>query len=151
LSKNVVVLNEENWRREVMEAEGPVLVDFWAGWCAPCRMIAPAVAALADAYAGRAKVGKLDVDESPEIAESFNVRSIPTLIVFKNGRVVDQRVGAVPQPIIAEMLESQVAPAGVVLPHEGQVTGFTHLNSFARQLQEGQAPTPADGSSGARS
>jgi len=113
LSKNVVVLNEENWRREVMEAEGPVLVDFWAGWCAPCRMIAPAVAALADAYAGRAKVGKLDVDESPEIAESFNVRSIPTLIVFKNGRVVDQRVGAVPQPIIAEMLESQVAPAGV--------------------------------------
>ena len=112
MSENVVVLTSENWKTEVMEADGPVLVDFWAAWCAPCRMIAPAVEQVADTYAGRAKVGKLNVDEHPEIAGEFGIRSIPTLLVFKGGQVAEQRVGALPQPAIAEMVEKQLSPAG---------------------------------------
>jgi thioredoxin 1 len=110
LSENVVVLTSENWKKEVMEADGPVLVDFWAAWCAPCRMIAPAVEKVAETFSGRAKVGKLNVDENPEIAGEFSIRSIPTLLVFKGGQVVEQRVGALPHPAIAEMVEKQLAP-----------------------------------------
>jgi thioredoxin 1 len=112
VSENMVVLTSENWKKEVMEAEGPVLVDFWAAWCAPCRMVAPAVEKVAETYAGKAKVGKLNVDEHPEIAQEFGIRSIPTLLVFKGGQVVEQRVGAVPHPMIAEMVEKQLSPAG---------------------------------------
>jgi thioredoxin 1 len=108
VSENVVVLTSENWKKEVMEADGPVLVDFWAAWCAPCRMVAPAVAQVAETYAGKAKVGKLNVDEHPEIAGTFGIRSIPTLLVFKDGQVVEQRVGALPKDMIAEMVEKQV-------------------------------------------
>ena len=110
MSKDVVVLNNENWKREVAEAKGPVLVDFWAEWCPPCRMIAPAVDALAKTYAGRAKVAKLDIDESPEIANAFGVRSIPTLLVFRDGKVVDAQIGAVPQSAIARLIESHLEP-----------------------------------------
>jgi thioredoxin 1 len=110
VNKDVVVLTNDNWKREVTEARGPVLVDFWAEWCAPCRMIGPAIDALATAYAGRAKVGKLNIDESPELAHAFGVRSIPTLLVFRDGQVVDQQVGAVPQPFIARMIEKQLEP-----------------------------------------
>jgi thioredoxin 1 len=93
-----------------------VLVDFWAEWCAPCRMIAPAIDALATSYAGRVKVGKLNVDESPAVAEAFGVRSIPTLVVFKGGKVVEQQVGALPQPRIAQMLERQLEAVGADAP-----------------------------------
>jgi len=112
VSKDLVVLTGDNWQKEVMESEVPVLVDFWASWCAPCRMIAPAVEQVAASVSGRAKVGKLNVDEHPEVAGTFGIRSIPTLLVFKGGRVVEQRVGALPQPMIAEMLEKQLSPAG---------------------------------------
>ncbi len=105
-----MVFTDENWKHEVSEAEGPVLVDFWAVWCPPCRMIAPAVEALAAEYKGRVKVGKLNVDENPQVAEAFGIRSIPTLLVLRNGRVVDQQIGAVPQSRIAAMLEGQLAP-----------------------------------------
>ncbi len=110
MNKDVVVLTNDNWKQEVTEAEGPVLVDFWAEWCAPCRMIGPAIDALATAYAGRAKVGKLNIDESPELAHALGVRSIPTLLVFRDGQVVDQQIGAVPQPFIARMIEKQLEP-----------------------------------------
>lgn len=112
MSENVVELTSENWKKEVMEADGPVLVDFWASWCAPCRMVAPAVEQVASTFAGRAKVGKLNVDDNPEIAGEFGIRSIPTLLLFKGGQVVEQRVGALPQPMIAEMVEKQLSPAG---------------------------------------
>jgi thioredoxin 1 len=113
VNKDVVVLTDDNWKREVAEADGPVLVDFWAEWCPPCRMIAPSIEALATAYSGRAKVGKLNVDENPGVAQAFGIRSIPTLLVFKGGKVVDQQVGAVPQPRIAEMLDRQIEAAPV--------------------------------------
>jgi len=110
VSKDVVVLTSDNWKQEVGEAQVPVLVDFWAQWCAPCRMIAPAIEALAASYAGRAKVAKLNVDESPDVAQAFSVRSIPTLLVFKGGKVVDQQIGAVPQGVLARMLDQQLTP-----------------------------------------
>jgi thioredoxin 1 len=100
VNKDVLVLTDANWKTEV-----PVLVDFWAEWCPPCRMIAPSIDALAAAYSGRARVGKLNVDENPAVAQAFGVRSIPTLLVFKGGQLVDQQIGAVPPPRIAAMLE----------------------------------------------
>jgi thioredoxin 1 len=110
LSKDVVVLTDDNWKTEVGEASEPVLVDFWAEWCAPCRMIGPAVEALAATYKGRVKVGKLDVDDNPGVAQAFGIRSIPTLLVLRGGKVVEQQVGAVPQSQIAAMLDSQLEP-----------------------------------------
>lgn len=112
MSKDLVVLTDDNWQKEVVESEIPVLVDFWAGWCAPCRMIAPAVEQVAASYAGRVKVGKLDVDENQKVAMAYNIRSIPTLLVFRGGQVVEQRVGALPGPMIADMVEKQLTPAG---------------------------------------
>ena len=112
MSENVVVLTSENWKKEVMEADGPVLVDFWAAWCAPCRMVAPAVEHVADTFAGKARVGRLNVDEHPEIAGTFGIRSIPTLLVFKGGQVVEHPVGALQNDKIAEMVEKHLTPAG---------------------------------------
>ena len=108
MNKDVLVLTDENWKKEVTESGIPVLVDFWAEWCPPCRMIAPSIEALATAYAGRAKVGKLNVDENPMVAQAFGIRSIPTLLVFKDGKVVDQQIGAIPQARIALMLDPQL-------------------------------------------
>jgi thioredoxin 1 len=113
VNKDVLVLTDENWKKEVAESGIPVLVDFWAEWCPPCRMIAPSIDALATAYSGRAKVGKLNVDENPMVAQAFGIRSIPTLLVFKDGKVVDQQIGAVPQARIAGMLERQAEPVAV--------------------------------------
>jgi thioredoxin 1 len=115
LNKDVVVLTDANWKAEVAESPLPVLVDFWAEWCPPCRLIAPSVDALATAYAGRVRVGKLDVDHNPVVAETYGIRSIPTLLVFKDGKIVDQQIGAVPQSRLAAMLEQQLqaAEAGV--------------------------------------
>jgi thioredoxin 1 len=114
VNKDVVVLSNDNWKQEVTEAGVPVLVDFWAEWCAPCRMIGPAIDALATTYAGRAKVAKLNIDENPEVAQAFGVRSIPTVLVFKGGQVVDQQIGAVPQPFLARMLDQQLEPEPAV-------------------------------------
>ena len=88
-----VILNSSKFEQEVINSSTPVLVDFWATWCGPCKMIAPLISQLAVKYAGKVKVGKVDVDEAPELAESFGVSSIPTLVIFRNGEVIAQRVG----------------------------------------------------------
>lgn len=94
---NVKELTDKNFETEVLQADIPVLVDFWATWCGPCKQIAPAIAAIADKYKGRLKVTKMDVDQHEETAQKYRVMSIPTLLIFKNGNVVGQLVGAMPQ------------------------------------------------------
>ncbi len=97
-------LTQDNFEQEVLKADKPVLVDFWAPWCGPCRMVSPIVEEIAGEVAGRAKVGKVNVDEEPELAARYGVMSIPTLIVVKDGKVVSSTVGAQPKQAILGML-----------------------------------------------
>ncbi len=90
-----ITLSNENFDNEVLKSDIPVLVDFWAVWCGPCKMVAPAVAKLAENHVGKLKVGKVNVDEQSSLAEKYNISSIPTLVLFKEGKVVNQRIGAV--------------------------------------------------------
>jgi thioredoxin 1 len=90
-----IEITDSNFEREVLKSDKPVLIDFWAVWCGPCKHIAPVVEEIANDYAGKLKVGKVDVDMNPEISMKFGVRSIPTLMVFKGGKVVEQVIGAV--------------------------------------------------------
>ena len=99
-----VILNAGNFQAEVLKSEIPVLVDFWATWCGPCRMLAPTIAQIAEEKAGQVKVCKLDVDEVPSVAQKYGISSIPTLIVFKNGAVVRSSVGVQPKAAIEAML-----------------------------------------------
>lgn len=101
-------LNDSNFDQAI-NSDKPVLVDFWAEWCGPCKMIGPVVEELANDYEGKAVIAKLNVDENPQITARFGVRSIPTLLVFKNGQVVDKQVGAVPKSVLSQKLQAQVA------------------------------------------
>jgi thioredoxin 1 len=104
-SVKVFEATDENFQKEILDSPLPALVDFWAAWCAPCRTIAPHVEALANEYDGKLRVGKFDIDANPNIPSQFDIRSIPTLIVFKGGKVVGQVVGAVPRAKIEEMIK----------------------------------------------
>ena len=97
-----------NFQEMVLNSDKPVLVDFWAEWCGPCRMIGPLVEEIAQEYDGKVVVGKLNVDENGDIAMNYGVRNIPTLLIFKGGQVVDKIVGAVPKPNITHKLEAQI-------------------------------------------
>jgi thioredoxin 1 len=103
---NVVTLTESNFQEEVLEASEPVLVDFWAAWCGPCKMIAPVVEELADDFAGKAKVAKLNVDDHGNIAQKYGVMSIPTLILFKDGKEQTRIVGFRPKGELAKAIEA---------------------------------------------
>ena len=103
-----VTLNEGNFDQEVLKSDLPVMVDFWAVWCGPCKMIAPVVDELAKEYDGKLKVGKVDVDNNQQIAMQFGIRSIPTLLVFKGGKVVEQIVGAAPKKTLVDKLSKHL-------------------------------------------
>jgi len=96
-ANGIIELSDSNFDTEVIKSETPVLVDFWAPWCGPCRAIAPIVEEISSSYQGRLKVGKLNVDENQQTTMKFGIRSIPTLIVFKGGKAVEQIIGAVPK------------------------------------------------------
>jgi len=94
---------------EIISSDKPVLVDFWAEWCGPCKMIGPIVEELAGDYEGKAVIAKMDVDMNPQVPAKFGIRSIPTLLVFKNGQVVDKQIGAVPKSVLNQKLQAQLA------------------------------------------
>ena len=102
---NIVEFTDENFDAEVLQSSVPVLVDFWATWCAPCKAIAPVLDQLADEYDSKIKIGKVNVDENPAIPGQYGVRGIPTLILFQDGQIVDQLVGAVPKNQLVGLLQ----------------------------------------------
>jgi thioredoxin 1 len=108
MGANTVEITDANFESEVVKSNTPVLIDFWAAWCAPCRAIAPTVDAIAEDYKGRVKVGKMDVDANASTPARFNVRGIPTLLVFKDGQVKEQIVGAVDKSVIVKALDKHL-------------------------------------------
>jgi thioredoxin 1 len=105
-----ITFNDQNFEAEVLKSDVPVLVDFWAPWCGPCRMQGPIVEELATDYNGKAvKIGKLNVDEAPQSSSAFNIKSIPTLMVFKNGEPVEQFIGVQEKSVLAEALNKHIA------------------------------------------
>ena len=104
--KKLTTLTEGNFKHEVLESSKPVLVDFWAAWCGPCRTMAPAIEELAGDFEDLVRVGKVDVDDQQALAVSFGIQSIPTMLFFQNGQVVDRVIGAVPKQLLADKLSS---------------------------------------------
>ncbi|MCP3902288.1 MAG: thioredoxin [Planctomycetes bacterium] len=108
-TEHVLTLNEDNFDEAINASSLPILVDFWASWCQPCRVVAPRLSELAEELGGRAVVGKVDVDDSGDLANRFGVRSVPTLVLFKDGAVVDQLIGAAPKDDIRRLIEKHLS------------------------------------------
>ena len=104
-----VTITDDNFESEVLKSTEPVLIDFWATWCGPCKMIAPIVEELAGEYQGKVKIGKLDVDENQQTSIKYGVRSIPTILIFKDGKLKDTIIGAVPKPQIVSKLNAALS------------------------------------------
>ena len=105
---SLITITDDNFKEEVLDSDKPVLIDFWAVWCGPCKLIAPIVEELATEYEGKAKIGKLDVDSNQQTSINYGVRSIPTLLIFKDGEVKETIIGAVPKANVVEKLNSVI-------------------------------------------
>ncbi|MBI1348075.1 thioredoxin [bacterium] len=108
MAGNVVEFTDDNFETEVLQSAQPVLVDFWAPWCGPCRLIAPTVEELSNDFAGRAKVGKLNTDENPKVASSYGISAIPTVLLFKGGQIVDKFVGVQPKTRMSAAMDGHM-------------------------------------------
>ena len=108
MSENIVHVSDDSFDQDVLKAEGPVLVDFWAEWCGPCKMIAPVLEELADEYGEKLKVCKMDVDANPDTAPKYGIRGIPTLILFNNGELAGTKVGALSRSQLTEFIDSTI-------------------------------------------
>lgn len=106
MSSNVIIFTNDTFTHEVLSSSTPVVVDFWAPWCGPCRMLSPLVEKLASDFEGQAKVGKLNIDDYPEIASQYGIQAIPTLVFFQQGQIVDRVVGVLPQSLLNEKLNA---------------------------------------------
>jgi thioredoxin 1 len=113
MNKNTITVTDENFKSEILESDLPVLVDFWAPWCGPCRMIAQIVEELSDEYAGKIKVAKLNTDENMDTAINYSIRSIPTLGIFVNGKMVDSIIGAVPKKMLKSQIDQHLSQVNV--------------------------------------
>ena len=109
MSETIEVFSDQNWQEEVLESPTPVLVDFWAEWCAPCKAMVPDLEAIAGEYAGRVRVGKLNVEENATTQGEYAIMSLPTLLLFKDGRVAEQRVGKMNRGQLAKLLDENLA------------------------------------------
>ena len=109
MGANVVEFTDQNFQQDVMQSSVPVLVDFWAPWCGPCKALAPVIDSLATEFSGKVRVGKLNIDEHSQAATEYDVTAIPTVILFKNGQVVDRFVGMAPKARLAAAIEKQVS------------------------------------------
>jgi thioredoxin 1 len=114
MSENIIEVSDVTFEKDVLQSDRPVLVDFWAAWCAPCRMLAPTVEAVAALYASRARVVKLNVDDNPSISQRYGIKGIPTLILFKDGHEEERVVGATSKEAIARMIDKHVSGAATV-------------------------------------
>ena len=108
MANAVATLTDQNWDQEVLGAPQPVLVDFWASWCAPCRALAPAVEAVATQYAGRLRVGKLNVEENSDIPFRYNITTLPTLLILKGGQVAEQRIGLMSKDALVKLVDEHL-------------------------------------------
>jgi thioredoxin 1 len=102
-------ITDANFEELVLKSDKPVVLDFWAEWCGPCRMVGPIIEEMSTEYDGKAVIGKVDVDNNPEVSMKFGIRNIPTILFFKNGQVVDKQVGAAPKNVLSQKLEAQIA------------------------------------------
>lgn len=109
MSNNIINVTDSNFEQEVLSSEIPVLLDYWAEWCGPCKMITPIIEELSKEYEGKATIGKLNVDENPEVSMKYGIRNIPTILILKNGEVVEKQVGVTTKAKLAEKIEAHMA------------------------------------------